>query len=131
MKRKPSSSASATPSVVLSAFAPDTEFELTLNGWMLLESLDNALTNGTRPKTRDLLLAMLVMTDEDAVFVAKRRGKIEELLSSASTGKKPGDVTNYTQRILEAVEAAFEPSDSGALRDGEKKSPAAPAGGSA
>lgn len=129
MKRK--SQPSGNPSVVLNAFAPETEFVLTLDGWMLLESLDNALTNGTRPKTRDLLLAMLVMTDEEAVFAAKRRGKIDELLSTASAGRKPGDVTGYTEQILAAVEVAFEPSDSGALRDGEKKSPAAPVGGSA
>ena len=121
--------ASKNPSVVLRAFAPETEFEVTLDGWMMMEAMGLALTRGERPSTRDLIVAMLIMTDIDAVRKAHRSRKLEELISAACKGKSVGDIMAYTAKITEAIEAAFEPTDSGADA-GEKKSSPAPDGGS-
>ena len=121
--------ASKNPSVVLRAFAPDTEFVLTLDGWMLMESLDLPITRGERPKSRDLIIAMLVMTDEVAVRKAIRTRKIDELVKSATKGKSVGDIMAFAAKVTEAVEQAFEPSDTGV--ETVKKDSAEPAGGSA
>jgi hypothetical protein len=123
-----SEQSSRNPSVVLRAFAPETEYEVTLDGWMFMEALGLALTRGERPTTRELILAMLVLTDLTAVKKAHRGRKLELLIAEAAKGKSVGDIMAYTAKVTEAVEAAFEPTDSGA--DGEKKSSAAPDGGS-
>ena len=83
-KRNPiAEAAGKTPSVVLAAFAPDTEFSLSLDGWILLESMRNPYVLGQPPGLRDTVLCMLVMTDEDAVFEAKKRGRIDKLIADA------------------------------------------------
>jgi hypothetical protein len=131
MKRKssaPSSSSSANPSVVLRAFAPETCFTLSLDGWILLEALESNYTAGRAPTMRDTVLAILVMTDEEAVFAARKKGKIEDLIAAATAGKKPSDVLAMADKIAAAFEDALNPSASGADA-GEKKSSAAPAGG--
>lgn len=131
MKRKPSPAASSgNPSVVLRAFAPETCFTLSLDGWILLEAMGSNYTSGALPTMRDTVLAMLVMTDEDAVFEARKKGKIDQLISAATAGKKPGDILCMADKIKEAFEDALNPSDSGA-DPSEKKSSAAPDGGSA
>ena len=45
--------ASKTPSVVLAAFAPETEYTLTLDGWILLEALGCAYVTGGKPGMRN------------------------------------------------------------------------------
>lgn len=129
MKRKNSiqSQASKNPSVVLRAFAPETEFVMSLDGWMLLESMDIGLTRGERPTTRDLIIAMLVMTDIDAVFKAKRTRKLDALISEATEGRSVGDIMGYADKVTSAVEAAFEPSDTGTETE-KKPSPDADGG---
>jgi len=129
MKRKPSStSSSGNPTTVVQAFAPDTEFTLTLDGWMLLEALGSNYTNGERPTMRDTVLAILVMTDEDAVFKARKLGKLEQLIASYTADKRPADVLALGDQITAAFQAALAPSDSGA-QPSEKKSSPASAGG--
>jgi hypothetical protein len=131
MKRRPSKSPTAgsgNPSVVLRAFAPETCFTLSLDGWILLEALGSAYTTGGQPTMRDTVLAILVMTDEDAVFSARKAGKIEALVAAFTAGKKPGDVLALGDKIKAAFDTALEPSNSGA-DSSEKKSSAAPAGG--
>ena len=125
MKRPRSSS--GNPSVVLSVFAPETEFSLSLDGWILLEALDSPFATGGKPTTYDLVLAALVMTDESAVLAARRKGTLEELMSAHTAGKRPADVMGLAEPIAAAIAAAFLPVDHGAAS--EKKSPAAPAGG--
>lgn len=131
MKRKPSTttSSSGNPSVVLRAFAPETCFTLSLDGWILLETLGCGYTTGAaQPTMLDTVLAILVMTDEDAVLKSRKAGKIEALVSAFSQGKRPADVLALGAKVKQAFEAALEPSDSGA-DPAEKKSSVAPVGG--
>jgi hypothetical protein len=120
MKRKAKAS-NSNPSVVLKAFAPETEYTLTLDGWLLLEALQSGYTTGANPTMRDTILALLVMTDEEAVLKARKAGKIDQLISAFSEGKRPGDVLALGPKIKEAFEAALEPASSGA-DPSEKKS---------
>ena len=120
--------ASKNPSVVLRAFAPDTEYVCSLDAWIVLEALGSAFTTGERPGMRDVVIAALVFTDIDAVFAARKTGKLDELVAKATAGKRPADALPLTDKIGEAIKAAFDPSDSGADPE-EKKSSAAPAGG--
>lgn len=129
MKRKNqiAAAASKNPSVVLRAFAPETCFTLSLDGWILLEALGSPLTTSGTPGLKDLCLAALVMTDEDAVLAARKSGKLEALLASFTHGKRPADVLGLTDKIHAAINAAFDPADSGV--EVEKKSSVAPVGG--
>lgn len=121
--------ASRNPSVVLRAFAPETPFTLTLDGWILLEALGNGYVTGAAPGLRDTVVAMLVMTDEDAVIEARKNGKLDVLVKSATAGKRPADATQYFKKIEAAFADAVAPADAGTERP-EKKSSAAPDGGS-
>lgn len=121
-------SESAQPSVVLAAFAPETEYTLSLDGWILLEALGSGFTTGDQPTTRDIVLAAFVMTDEDAMLAARRKGTVEDLLRQATAGKRPADAVALIPKITEAINAAFAPTESGAAPS-EKKRPPAPAGG--
>lgn len=131
MKRSRNSIAAAagrTPSVVLAAFAPDTELALSLDGWILLESLRNGYVTGETPGLRDTVVCLLVMTDEDAVFEAKKRGKMDQLIAAATKDKKPGDILSMAEKIRAAFEHAMQPTDSGAEPLEKKSSPAAAGG---
>lgn len=132
MKRPPQNSiteaASRNPSVVLRAFAPETAYTLTLNGWILLEALESPFTIGGRPGARDVLLAALVMTDEEAVLKARKAGRLDALLAAATAGKRPAAIIALTEKVGAAIAAAFDPA--GDETGTEKKSSAAPAGGS-
>jgi hypothetical protein len=121
--------ASKNPSVVLRAFAPENEFVCSLDAWIFLEAMGSPFTTGGKPGLGDLVLAALVMTDTDAVIKARRTGKLDELMKTATKGKRPADVIPLTDALAEAINAAFEPSDSGT--EAEKKDSAAPDGGSA
>jgi len=121
--------ASRTPSVVVAAFAPETEYTLTLDGWILLEALGCAYVSGGRPGMRDSILAILVMTDEDAVFEARKKGKIDQLIRGVTKDKRPADIMAQVDKIRAAFDAALDPMDDGANR--EKKSSAESDGGSA
>lgn len=114
--------------MVLAAFAPETEYALTLDGWMLLEAVNSPLTNGEQPGTQDLLLAMLVMTDEDSVFAARRNRTLDDLLAAASKNKRPADIYGIAPKIHAAIQQAFAVLDSGAKS--EKKSQPELVGGS-
>lgn len=130
MKRKNSIAAAASrnPSVVLRAFAPETCFTLSLDGWILLEALGSNYVAGRAPTMRDIVMAILVMTDEDAMFEARKKGRIESLIAAATAGKKPGDILCMADKIKAAFEDALNPSDSGA-DEAEKKSSPESAGG--
>jgi hypothetical protein len=123
-------STAATPSVVLRAFAEDTEYVLDLDGAILLEALDCSFIAGGTPGLRDTLLACLVMTDAAAVRAAHRTGTLDKLLSQASAGKRLADIMGRAEKIAAALEASIAPTDSG-CDPTEKKLSAAPAGGSA
>ena len=73
MKRKSAKSAATAgnPAAVLRAFATEAEFILTLDGFLLLEALGSAFATGTHPKLYDVVLAAIVMSDEDAVLAAR------------------------------------------------------------
>ena len=120
--------ADRTPSVVLAAFAPETEFECSLDAWLLLEALQSPLCQGETPGMRDLLLAALVFTDLPAVRTARKTGKLEDLLARATAGKRPADLLGLPEKVTAAIRAGFAPLDSG-TDSAEKKSSAAPAGG--
>lgn len=127
-KRNPIEEAkNRNPSVVLRAFAPETEFECSLDAWLLLEAMGSPLCQGETPGMRDLLLAALVFTDISAVRAARKTGKLEDLLAQATAGKRPADIADLPAKVTAAIRAGFEPLDSGA--ETEKKSSAAPAGG--
>lgn len=131
MKRKPLSDLSrprGNPTVVLRAFAPETEFVCDLDAWILLEALESPFTLGEKPGLGDLVTAALVMTDYDAVSAARRTGKLDELIHKATAGKRPADVMHLPEKLGAVIEAAFAPTHSGAEGQ-EKKSSAAPAGG--
>ena len=119
--------AAGNPRVVLRAFAPETELVMSLQGWMLLEAMDNALTRGERPDTRDIILAVLTMRDAAAVRKAHQVRKLEDLIAAATKGQSVGDIMAYLPTIAAAIEAAFEPTAE-PTATGEKKSHAAPAG---
>lgn len=127
-KNRITEAANRTPSVVLRAFAPETEFECTLDAWLLLEALKSPLCNGETPGMRDLLLASLVFTDIDAVHRARKTGKLDDLLASATAGKRPADLLGLPEKVTAAIQAGFAPLDDG-TDPAEKKSSAAPAGG--
>jgi hypothetical protein len=120
--------ASRNPSVVLRAFAPETDFVLTLDGALLLERLECKYITGGKPGLRDLILSILVMTDEDAVLEALRKRTLDKLMSSASAGKTPGDILQLGDKVAQALATAMEPTDSGT--PSEKKSSAERDGGS-
>jgi hypothetical protein len=130
MKRRPAPSASANPSVVLRAFAPETEFTLTLDGALLLEALGCAFITGGTPGIRDAVMAVLVMTDEEAVFEARRKGRFEELMRATTKDRRPADILGLADKIAAALQDAIHPAATGADPADEKKSAAAPAGGS-
>ena len=117
------------PSVVLRAFAPETDYVLSVNGVMLLEACDSPFISGERtPGMRDIMLAMLVLTDEDAVIAAHRKGALDALIHDAGAGRRPAEVFAQAPKIHAAIAAAMEPVDSGADDDQKKSSPG-PAGG--
>ena len=120
--------ASKNPSVVLRAFAPETEYTCSLDAWILLEALGSPFAAGGNPGLGDLVTAALVMTDTDAVIAARKSGRFAELLANATKGRRPADVLPLTEKLGMAIKAAFDPVDSGA-DPAEKKSSAAPAGG--
>ena len=128
MKRKNSiaEAASRNPSVVLRAFAADTELVCSLDAWILLEAIGSPFTTAGHPGLGDLVIAALVMADPDAALAARRAGKFDDLVRKATAGKRPADVLALSDKIAAAITAAFDPSDSGA--DVEKKSSQAPAG---
>jgi len=134
MKRKNNIAAQASknPSVVLAAFAEETEYVLDLDGAILLESLGCAfITGGGSPGLRDTLMAMLVMTDIDAVRKAMRTpGGLQKLLDAASKGRRLAHIMGQADKIAAALEASLAPVMSGATSATEKKSSAAPDGGS-
>jgi hypothetical protein len=119
---------SRNPSVVLRAFAADTDLTLTLDGWLLLEALENAYVTGGKPTLRDSIIALLVMTDTDAVADARRRGRMDALVREATADRKPGDILAAVPRIARAFEDALQPTHDGA--EHEKKSSAESAGAS-
>lgn len=120
MKRPRSNPSIGNPSVVLRAFAPETDFTLSLDAWILLEALNSPFAAAGTPGLRDMVIAALVMTDEDAVFAARKAGKFDALVAAATAGKRPADVLGLAERIGAAIAAAFLPADSGASP--EKKS---------
>lgn len=131
MKRKTVTAAAAagvTPSIVLRAFAPDTEFVLTLDGYLLLEALGCAFLRGQFPGMRDIMLAALVMTDCPAVQKAHRQKRVDALLGEAYAGKKPGDILALADAVRTALEDALAPTDDGGV-EREKKHSSASAGG--
>jgi hypothetical protein len=113
MKRKFTDNSSANPSVVLRAFAPETHFTLTLDGWILLEALESPFVTGQSPGLRDLVIAVLVMTDTAAVADARKNRGFDKLVADATFGKSPGDVMSLVPRITAAIQAAFDPADTG------------------
>lgn len=122
-------SRSANPSVVLDAFAPETELVLSVNGALLLEALDNPHFVGKRtPTLRDTIIAALVMIDDTAVSQAQRRGKLDDLIREFSSDHSMPEVLSLFPKVTAAIAAALTPLDSGADPD-EKKSSAAAAGG--
>ena len=127
MKRK--ATTTGNPSAVLRAFAPDTPYVLTLDGYLLLEALGSPLATGAKPGMYDMTLAALVMTEEAAVYAARRAGKLDELVRSATAGKRPADIMAITPAIIAAIAAAFDPVNTSASIPSEKKSSPAPAGG--
>jgi len=129
MKRQPKQSRQSIPTTVLDAFAPETEYVLSVDGVMLLEEFESPFITGERcPGMRDILLAILVLTDEDAVLDAKRKGKVDDLIRGISKGRRPAEVLAQGPKITAAMNAALAPLDSGADAD-EKKSFLAPVGG--
>lgn len=130
MKRKPAKPAATAgnPSAVLRAFAPEAGFTLTLDGFLLLEALGSAFATGTHPKLYDVVIAAIVMTDEDAVLAARRKGTLDDLVKAFTANRRPADIVALTPRISAAITAAFDPVFTGAA-PGEKKSSPAPAGG--
>lgn len=119
--------AGKTPSVVLRAFAPETEYVLSLDGYLLLEAIGSPLTKGQVPGLRDIMIALLVMTDTDAVTKARRTGKLDSYISAASAGKKPGDILALAEKVKAAFEEALAPTEDGVTH--EKKPSTASAGG--
>jgi len=121
MKRRTQTrSDSANPAVVVAAFAPDTEYVLSLDGWILLEALGSPFTRQEAPGSRDVVLAALVMTDEDALLAARRNNTLEKLLATATAGKRPADILPLIPKLTAAINAAFEPASGGGT-SGEKK----------
>lgn len=129
-RRPPDLSGLATPSVVLRAFAPETEFSLSLDGWILLEALGNKFVTGGSPGFRDVVVAALVMSDEDAVFAARRKGNLDALIAEATKGRRPSHAIAMLPKVRAAFDDSLAPADTGAAAGDEKKSSAAPAGGS-
>lgn len=129
---------SATPSIVLAAFAPETELELTLEATLILEALDCGFITGSHtPGIRDALLALLAMTDLPALKAARKRGTIDELLETAGRSRKPSALLAMVPAIAEAVRLATDPAaaaeplddDDNSFISVEKKSAPAAAGG--
>jgi hypothetical protein len=126
--KKPTAGSPGTPSVVLRAFAPETNYTLTLDGYILLEALGCGLMKGTGATMRDMILAILVMTDEEAVMAARKSGRIEALISKFTEGKRPGEIRHLIEKANQAFEEATAPSDTGGAAS-EKKSSAESDGG--
>jgi hypothetical protein len=119
---------SATPSIVQQAFLPETEYVLTLDGALILEALGCRYLTGGQPGLRDIILSILVMTDEDAVILAHRKGQVDKLIQSVTAAHSLGEVLRLGDKVGEALQAALNPTESGVEND-EKKSYAAPDGG--
>jgi hypothetical protein len=131
MKRKSSPAASTgNPSVVLRAFAPETCFTLSLDGWILLEALGSPYASGGMIQMRDSIILMLAMIDVDALAAARRMGPnaVEDLVLSVSKGKRPAEIVALRPKLEAAVAAALAPISTDAEAP-EKKSSQAPAGG--
>ncbi|MEO5915561.1 MAG: hypothetical protein ABIS50_15110 [Luteolibacter sp.] len=131
-KSKPNSileAASKNPSVALRAFAPEVDYILTMDAWMLLEALESPYVSGGKLQMRDTMVLLLAMTDTDTLFAAKRKGPdaVEDLLRAAGRTLRPQAVMDLRPKIEAAIDAAFDPLPPG---EAEKKSSAAPVGGS-
>ncbi len=120
--------ASKNPSVVLRAFAPETEYVCTLDAWIFLEAIGSPFATAGKPGLRDMLIAALVFTDVDAVIKARRNGKFDAMVAEASAGKMPSDVMPLTDLLGAAIAAGFAPVSD--VSNDEKKSSAESDGGS-
>jgi hypothetical protein len=130
-----------TPSVVLAAFAPETEYDLDVEAVLVLEALDCAyITGSRRPGVRDAMLSLLAMTDLAALKDARRRGTVEELIAAAGRGRPPRELMARLPAIAAAIAAATGPAPETPAADAqddaedplaalEKKTAPAPAGG--
>ena len=130
-----------TPSVVIAAFAPETEYDLDVEAVLVLEALDCAyITGSRRPGVRDAMLSLVAMTDLPALKDARRRGTVDELLASVGRGRPPRELMERLPAIAAAIAAATGPAPETPETDGtdadddplaalEKKTAPAPAGG--
>jgi hypothetical protein len=133
MKRRPSKSPTAgsgNPSVVLRAFAPETCFTLSLDGWILLEAMQSPYAGGGTIQMRDSVILMLAMIDVDALEAARRMGPkaVDDLVLSVSKGRRPAEIVALRPKLEAAVAAALDPISTDTEAP-EKKSSPEPAGG--
>ena len=122
--------ASKNPSVVLRAFGADTEYTLTLDAWILLESIGSPYVCGGSLRMTDSIALLVAMTDPDALLAAKRKGPnaVEDLCLMVAGKRRPAELVALRKALEAAVNAALAPLDSGA-DPAEKKSSARAAGG--
>lgn len=119
-----------TPSLILQAFAPESEpLTCTMQSVLLLEAVSSPLLTGGTPSFQDIVAAHYILSQPEAALAARKAGTLDAAVLDHASALQPAQLTTLSEHIAAALTAAFASTAATAAYDAdpEKKSSNPPA----